>query len=156
PWGVGVIDTDAAYRLGGAYSIQSRGRVELTAMTATHPGEGASRIDLLSDSGSLLVRMSWSESSGHLWLRDAAGTMTAAASVPRANGLLYATVEYVSDTSAYVTIRSGGQQSGAAATVPALVTTSAIDNARIVANSVSGGFMVAFPSVTGTLASCAP
>lgn len=158
PWGVGVIDTDATYLLGGpGYSIQSRGRVELTAMTAPRPGEGTSRIDLLNDSGNLLARMSWSETSGHLYLRNTAGTMSAAVSVPRSDGLLYATVEYASSTSAYVTIRSGGNSVGAAVTgIPQIVTTSAISNATIVANSLSGGFMVAFPSVAGTLESWTP
>ena len=156
PWGVGVVDSDATYLLGGpGYSVKSRGRVELTAMTAPRPGEGTSRIDLMLG-GALLARLLWSESTAYVQLRNAAGTMTNAVSVPRANGLLYATVEYVSDTSVYVTIRSGGQTVGAAATVPALVTTSAITGARIQALSVSGGFRVAFPSAAGLLESWSP
>lgn len=158
PWGVGVADVEATYLLGGpGYSIQDRGRVELTAMTAPRPGSGTSQIDLLTSTGNLLVRMSWTETSGHLWLRDSAGTMTAAVSVPRMDGLLYATVDYASSTSAYVTIRSGSNSVGAAVTgIPQIVTTSAIRNATIVANSISGGFMVAFPSVAGTLESWTP
>src|SRR5699024_147849 len=158
PWGVGVTDFEGTYLLGGpGHSIQSRGRVELTAMTAPRPGEGTSRIDLLNDSGNLLVRMSWSETSGHIYLRNTAGTMTAAVSVPRSDGLLYATVEYASSTSAYVTIRSGSNSVGAAVTgMPQIVTTSPIRSGTIVANSISGGFMVAFPSVAGTLESWTP
>lgn len=156
PWGVGVSDADAMYTLAGAYSIQSRGRVELTAMTTDRAGEGASRIDLMNGDGVLLARMAWSATSGHLWLRNAAGEMVAAASVPRSAGLLYATVERVSSTSVYVTIRSGGQSVGAAATVDQVVVSSVMRRARIYADSTSGGFLVAFPGRTGTLESWTP
>lgn len=150
PWGLGVSDVDATYQLGGNYSIQNRGRMELTAMTAPRAGSGTSRIDVLAG-GMLLARMQWADATAHVLLRNSGGTMSTVASIPRSNGLLYATVEYVSSTSVYVTLRSGGQTVGASASVPSVVTTEIIRDARIVANSVSGGFQVAFPSTAGTL-----
>lgn len=156
PWGVGVVDSDATYILGGpGYTLGTRGRVELVAMTAPRPGEGASRVDILSDTGALLARMSWSDTSGHLWVRQG-GVMVAAASVPRSAGMLYATVERLSDTSVHAIIRSGTASTSATVTVDSVVTTSVMRQARIVAASVSGGFQIATPATTGGLSGWTP
>lgn len=158
PWGVGVSDTDSTYELaGGGYTIKQRGNLELSAMTATRPGQGSSRIDVLTSSGSgLLGRLTWTETTAFLMLMNAAGALVSVLSMPRVDGLLYASVKYVSDSSVSVSLRSGASVVTGTATVHVDVTTAPIGRGRIVSAAVSGGFQIAMPSTGGTLSAWTP
>lgn len=158
PWGVGVSDTDSTYFLaGGGYTIKQRGVLELSAMTATRPGQGSSRIDVLTLAGSgLLARLTWTETTAFVMLQNSSGSLVSALSMPRVDGLLYATVEYVSDTSVAVSLTSGASTVTGTATVHADVTTGTIGRGRIVSAAVSSGFQIAMPATTGALAGWTP
>lgn len=154
PWGIGVHAVDATYTLaGGAYTVKGRGRIELTAMTT--PGVG--RIEVLA-SGAGLLRLAWTAGVGTLSVRGPDGSYAQAVTVPRVDGLLYATVEYVSDTQVRCVIRSGGQVVEAVAAVQALVTTGSPNRARIVVDELAeaSGFQIAMPAQSGTLTSWTP
>lgn len=153
PWGVGTLDVNATYAVSGGYTIKSRGRVELSAMTMTTGGTGR----VTAETGPSLVRLAWSDGQGVVWIGGDGMTLTAVATISRADGLLYATVEYVSDTSVKVVIRSGGAIVTNVVTVPASVTTGAVSTAGILVDgSRSGGFQVAFPSSSAGLANWVP
>ena len=155
PWGIGVTDVDARYSLGGAYSIRSRGRMEMTAMTSTRASETSTRLEALS-SGAGMVRIWWSQTTASLWIRDASGNWASIISVPRVDGLLYATVEHVSGSTVRATIRSGSNVTEQVLTVPTTVLDSVINEGRIVASATSGGFQIGFPSTSGSLVGWTP
>src|SRR5699024_1710663 len=153
-WGVGAADVDALYRTVGAYTIAGRGHLELSAMTETRGDSAAQmRVDayLGGDARSGVVRLTWSDQSAQLRIRAPGGTTSTAASVTRANGLLYATVKYLSATSVEVTLRSGTNSTVQTVTVPSSVTSSELRWARIWGTGRAGGFQVAVPSSAGAL-----
>lgn len=153
-WGMAVDDCRADYALGGAYSVKSQGYLELTAMQAAP--SGASRLEVSSSSGSGLARMQWTASTAYLQVRGPSGVFVNAVSVPRSNGFLYGTIEYISDTLVYCTLRCGGETAGASVAVQAAMTTTAAGQARIIATGPSGGFQVAFPTTAGRLTDWVP
>ena len=153
PWGVGAVDASATYNVVSTYSIKSRGRMELSAMTMTS-GSGTGRVSANTGTAGGVVRLTWSDTAGYVWIGGDGMTMTAVATVPRADGLLYATVEYVSDTSVQVILRSGTNTQTVTATVPASVTTGTVATCSILADGArSAGYQVAFPGTSGGLAS---
>lgn len=153
-WGMAVDDCRADYTIGGNYSVQSRGRMEMTAMQ-TAPASN-SRIEVSSSAGLGLARMQWTASTAYLQVRGPGGAFVNAVSVPRVNGFLYGTIEYVSSTSVYCTIRSGGQTAGSSASVDSAMTTTVVGQSRIIATGPTGGIQVAFPSTAGGLEGWTP
>lgn len=155
PWGVGTLDANATYNLVSSYSIKSQGRIELSAMTMTTGGTG--RVTADTGTGGGLVRLAWSDQTGNVWIGGAGMTLTAVATVPRTDGLLYATIEYVSDTSVRVILRSGTSIQTATVTVPSAVATGTVATAGILVDgSRSAGFQVAFPGSSAALMNWAP
>lgn len=151
PWGVGVQSVEASYTLaGGAYTMQGRGRIEMTAMTTS----GTAQLYVLVN-GAGILRLAWTGSTGTLSVRGPDGTYTPAATVPRTDGLLYATVEYVSTSQVRCVIRSGGKVAEATASVDSLVTTGSPSTATISVgvSAAASGFQVAMPTQSGTLTS---
>lgn len=153
-WGVGVDDFEGTYTLAGSYSIKSRGRMELTAMT-TAPSD-FSRIEVSTAANVGLARLQWTSSTLTVQVRGTDDTFTNAVSVPRSNGFAYATIEYVSDTSVHCTVRSGGASASNVVAVSAVATTEIARNVGITSTGTSGGFQVAFPSTAGTLTGWVP
>lgn len=155
PWGIGTEDASATYTVSGDYSIKSRKRIELSALTSSTGGTGRVTANTGTDGG--LVRLAWSNSTGNVWIGGDGMTLAAVATVARADGLLYATVEYVSDTSVRVILRSGSNTETATVTVPASIATGAVTTCSILADgNRSGGYQVAFPTSSGALASWKP
>ena len=151
PWGIGVQSVEASYTLaGGAYTLQGRGRIEMTAMTT--PGTAQFHV-LVGGAG--LLRLAWTASTATISVRSPGGAYAAVASVPRTDGLLYATVEYVSEAEVRCIIRSGGQVTTVTAPVHSLVTTGSPTTATISVGvgAAASGFQVAMPSQSGTLTS---
>lgn len=156
-WGVAAADVDASYTLqGGGYTIASRGGVELSAMTQTSGSAQPGTMYLDVYAGSARVRMSWTDSDVFVRLRNPGGEYFTAVTVPRSNGLAYASIKYVSATSVLVTLRSGGAQAAQAVTVDAGLTSGAMATARISGQGRGGGFMVAAPDTQGTLTGWTP
>lgn len=147
-WGVAATDAEATYTMAGAYSVKSRGRVELTAMTMG--GTTSARIDVL-DGSAFLFRMSWSDTTGTLWVRSPSDSIVSAISVPRTDGLLYGSLTYVDDTTVVASIRSGGQVQTTTVSVSSLLTTRTVRDATISVLGRAAGFQVAFPSAAGSL-----
>lgn len=154
PWGIGVSDFEGEYRIGTSYSLKDRGNLEMVALT-TAPSD-YSRIEVSTESVTGLARMTWTPSQVHVEVRGPAGTFMTAATVARVDGLAYATITYVSDTSVYCTVRSGGNSSGATVAVASLMTTGVAKHARIVSTGPSAGFQVALPSTPGGLVGWTP
>lgn len=151
PWGIGVQSVEASYRLaGGEYTLQGRGRIEMTAMTT--PGTAQFHV-LVSGAG--ILRLAWTANNGTISVRDPEGSYAAVASVPRTDGLLYATVEYVSASEVRCIIRSGGQVTTVTAPAHSLVTTGSPTTATISVGTgaAASGFQVAMPAQPGTLTS---
>src|SRR5699024_5553779 len=157
PWGIGVGDCRAEYRMAGAYSLADQGRIELTAMT-TASESGWSQLTVLTESGAGMVRMLWSGTQAVIQVRGTSGTYTEAARTARTDGFLYATVERVSSGSVHATIRSGGSSASAVVSCDPRVTSESLRNVRIISQpgSGAGGFQVAFPATTGALAGWSP
>lgn len=155
PWGVGVIDVSATYNLAGApRTIKSQGRMELTAIAGRLNG---STMLLEAQATGSNVRLSWNDSLAYVWITNAAGvTETVVSRARSAGSFVYASVEYVSDTSVRVILRVDG--SASAVTVPcrSQVTTSPHTAARILGEGSGGGFGIGFPNRTGSLASWVP
>ncbi len=155
PWGVGTQDANATYTVSGGYSIKSRGRVELSAVTMTTGGTG--RVTANTGTAGGVVRLAWSDATGNLWIGGDGMTMTAVATIARTDGLLYATVEYVSDTSVRVILRSGTATQTVTATVPSSIATGAVTTTGVTVDGArSAGFQIAFPGVSGALTSWVP
>ena len=157
-WGVAAADVDASYTLqGGGYTIASRGGVELSAMTQTSGASQPGTMFLDVYAGSARVRLSWTDSDVFVRLRNpGSASYFTAVTVPRSNGLAYASIKYVSATSVLVTLRSGGAQAAQAVTVDAGLTSGAMTTARISGQGRGGGFMVAAPDTQGTLTGWTP
>jgi len=154
-WGMGVDDCRADYSLAGSYSVKSRGRVEMCAVTQN--STGTSSIAVSNNAGSGLYRLLWTASTAYIQARDNSGAFQNVVSVPRVNGLLYATIEYVSDTTVLGTIRCGGASNAATMTgTSTWATTHAATSARLIVQGAAAGFQVAFPSSAGTLTNWAP
>lgn len=155
PWGVGVRDVEANYTLaGGAYTIRDRGHIELAAMTTAM--SGTDRVSVESATGAGMVRLQWTNSLGHIQVRNSSGVYETAASVSRAEGLLYASVSYISTTRVRCVIRSGGQVSVAESVVVDSMVTNGnprLAVVRVNSNSLASGFQVAMPGTSGTLTS---
>ncbi|GAA1327621.1 hypothetical protein GCM10009592_14700 [Brachybacterium rhamnosum] len=154
-WGIGTEDASATYTVSGGYSIKARGRMELSALTSSTGGTG--RVTANTGTGGGLVRLVWSDTTGNVWIGGDGMTLTAVATVARADGLLYATVEHVTDTSVRVILRSGTATQTVTVTVPASITTGAVTTCSILADgNRSGGYQVAFPATAGGLTSWTP
>ena len=154
-WGVGVDDFEGSYSLGGSYSMKSRGRVELCAMVQNT--SGTSSIAVSNSSGNGIHRLLWNSSTAYIQARNDTGSYQTIVSVPRANGFLYATIEYVSDSTVLGTIRSGGESRSATLTGTSVwATTHTARTADLIVEGVAGGFQVAFPSASGRLAGWTP
>ena len=157
PWGVGVGDCRAEYRMAAAYSLADQGRIELTAMT-TASESGWSHLAVQTDSGAGMVRMLWSGTQAVVQVRGTLGTYTEVARTARTDGFLYATVERVSSSSVYAIIRSGSSTASAVISCDPRVTSESLRNVQIISQpgSGAGGFQVAFPATTGLLAGWSP
>lgn len=156
-WGVAAADVDATYTLqGGGYTVAGRGGVELSAMTQTSSAAQPGTMYLDAYAGSARIRMSWTDSDVFVRLRNPGGEYFTAVTVPRSNGLAYASIKHVSATSVLVTLRSGGAQAAQAVTVDAGLTSGAMTTARVSGQGRGGGFMVAAPGTQGTLTGWTP
>ena len=154
PWGVGVSDFEGFYRIGVARTIKQYGHLEMTALT-TAPSD-YSRIELSTVGNNGLARLTWTAAQARIEVRGPGGGFTNAVSVPRTDGLVYATIARISDTQVYCTIRSGGQTAGAAIAVDSLLVTAEVRQARIISTGASSGFQVAFPDAPGRLEGWVP
>ena len=157
-WGVAAADVDATYTLqGGGYTLANRGGVELSAMTQTSADAQTGDFYLDVRTGDGVWRLSWNDSHGFVrFLNPGGGSFSTAVSVPRTNGLLYATLRYISATSVQVTLRSGGQSVSETVTVSSGLTSGAMRTAQIRGRGRGGGFMVAAPGNQGTLEGWVP
>lgn len=150
PWGVGTMDADALYQVTSGYTVASRGRIELSAMVSATEGTG--RLTAYTGTGGALIRLAWSAAQGSVWIGGNGATPVAVATVPISQGLLYATVEYISAASVRVILRSGGESTTVTATVASAVTSGAVASAGITVDGArSAGFQIAFPGSTGNL-----
>ena len=155
PWGRAVANgVTARYSFPATYTLKDRGNLEMTAMTAHSNVDGSIRLDAVSAGGT--ARLSWSNSTAYVWLPDGSGTLRSAVTVPRADGFLYASVSYVSDTSVAVTLRSGANVQSATVAVPAALTMTGVTRVDITGTGVGAGFQVAYPTVALSLASWVP
>ena len=154
-WGVAAVDVDASYTMqGGGYTLASRGGVELAAMTQTslQSSPGTMYLDVqVGDPYGASIRLSWIDSSVFVRLRNPTGDYFTAVSVPRSNGLAYATIKHVSATSVQVTLRSGSASASEVVTVASGLTSSPMLKARIWGRGRAGGFLVQAPSGLGAL-----
>lgn len=149
PWGLVVSDFDGRYQLGGNYSIKSRGRVEMTAMTSESPDY--SRISVASESNVGLFRLQWTSTQVQLFVRDPSGAYSLAVVVPRNEGFTYATIEYISDTSVNCILTSGTSRAEAVFTCSPTATTEVARYADFLIQGESNGFQVAFPSTSRSI-----
>ena len=155
PWGKGVSMVDAWYYRQAAYSVKGRGRVEFTAIAGRTNG-GTMHMVARTDSWER-YRLSWTDSTASLWVTDAGGSYVSIAQLPRSVGsFIYATVEYVSDTSVRVIFRVDGASTTSVVTVVSPLATQPLTYFQIVGDGVGGGFQVSFPSVSGMLAGWEP
>lgn len=152
-WGFGTYSASATYTVAGGYTIKERGRVELSAMTSAFGADdGTGRVSVMTGTAGGFVNLVWSKSSASLRIGGDGMTGAAVATVARADGLLYATVERVSDTSVKVTLRSGTNTQTVTVAVPSSIVTGAVSTCSILVDGArSGGFQVAFPGVSGGL-----
>lgn len=155
-WGVGVADFVGTYRVAGAYTVKERGRIEMTAMSdnqATY-----SRMNIEDSSSRGLYRLQWTSTQCQLYVRDTGGAYRQAATCPRYNGqLIYATVEYVTDTQVRCIIRCGDFNSGwQLFDCSNYATLNEVTDAGLIINDDSGAFQIGFPSNTGNLVGWKP
>lgn len=148
PWGIGVSDFVGTYDFGD-YTLRGRGHIEMVALS-TAPAD-YSRINLYSPSGTGLARLTWTADEAYIEVRAPGGGYSTAVRAPRSNGLVYGTISYVTDTSVYCIIRSGGASHGASASVDPALTTGVASAAEIRLSGPAGGLQVAFPSRAGEL-----
>lgn len=148
PWGFAVGDFVGNYRLAGSYSIKSRGRVELCVMAEPHTTY--SRMSVLSPTNAGLFRLQWTSTQAQLYVRNASGAYQQAVAVPWTRGMIYATIEYVSDTQVRCIMRTDDVEwTPQLFTCDPLATTSIADRCDLVIQGLSSGFQVAFPSTSG-------
>ena len=159
-WGVSVADVDATYTmLGGGYTLAGRGGVELSAMTqlSTASSPGTMHLDVqVGEPYGASIRLSWTDTNVFVRLRNPTGSYFTAVSVPRVDGLAYATVKYVSATSVQVILRSGGNSASEVVSVDAGLTSGAMNVARIWGQGRAGGFLVQAPNRLGGLEGWSP
>ena len=159
-WGVAVADVDATYTMnGGGYSLAGRGGVELAAMTQTSLQSlpGTMYLDIqVGDPFGASIRLSWTDGNVFVRLRNPGGSYFTAVSVPRSNGLAYATIKYVSSTSVQVTLRSGSASASEVVSVASGLTSGSMLNARIWGQGRGGGFLVQAPGQLGGLEGWSP
>lgn len=149
PWGVGVADFVGEYELAGSLTVKDKTRVEMTALT-TAPTD-YSRMEITTEAGAGLARLTWTSSQVKVEVRGTAGTFVDGVVLPRVDGLVYATIRYVSDTSVHCIVRSGGQSASATVPVSNWVTTSPMKRVVVTSTGASAGLQVAFPWQEGTL-----
>lgn len=153
-WGTCVSDVDATYDLqGGGYTIQGRGGLELCAMTQTADVAGSMYVMARSADWGARVMLWWNDSTARIRLLGTDGSYVNAVSIPRSNGLLYATLAYVNPTTLAITLRSGGRVETAEVTVPAGMTTAPLTVGHIQGVGRAAGFQIAAPNAHGTLTS---
>lgn len=150
PWGVGVVDVAAYYRMGTVHSIKSRGRLELVAM-AGEPNGGTSYLDAYNAAGA--VRLAWTDTTASMRVATPQGTVPTVVSVPRrAGSVMDGTAERITDTRLRVTLTVDGVSKTAETTVPSGLVTGDLADASIVGDAVGGGFQIAFPPTGNRLA----
>lgn len=154
PWGIGVTNFVGEYELAGSLTVKDKTRVEMTALT-TAPTD-YSRMEISTEAGAGLARITWTATQARVEVRGAGGVFVTAAWVPRSDGLMYATVRYVSDTSVHCIVRSGGQSASATVPVSNWVTTSPMKRVVVTSTGASAGLQVAFPWVEGSLEGWVP
>ena len=155
PWGVAPMGMSATYRqAGNGYAIKDRGRMELTAIAGRMSG---STLYVQAEANGSNVRLSWNDNTAYAWVTNPAGVTSAVLSRSRSAGsFLYMTVEYVTDTSVKVILRVDGVASEATVPCRSQVTTAQHTTATIYGEGSGGGFQIAYPSTTGSLASWKP
>ena len=151
PWGKGVSDVTATYSRAAEYTVKQRGRVEFTAVAGRRNG-GTMNLYARTDSFRR-YRVSWTDTTAALWVTDGAGAWVTAVTLPRNVGsFIYATVEYVSDTSVLAWLRVDSSSASATVSVHPDLTTQPLTAFTIDGDGVGAGFQAAFPSTAGTLA----
>lgn len=149
PWGLGVSDFEGEYTMSGTTLLKERGHIEMTAL-ATAPTD-FSRIELSTESGAGVARITLSSTQVRVDVRTSAGSFANAVALVRTDGLSYATISYVSDTSVDVRLRNGPRDSTVRVDVSSLLTTSYVRRAHVIATGATAGIQVAFPSTAGGL-----
>ena len=150
PWGKGVSDVTATYSRAAEYTVKQRGRVEMTAIAGRLTG---GTMNLFAEtSTSRRYRLSWTDTTAALWVTNSAGAWVSVLTRPRVLGsFIYATVEYVTDTSVRCILRVDGSTVEATTPVHADLTTLPLVSFTIDGDACGAGFQVAFPTTTGTL-----
>lgn len=151
PWGKGVSDVTATYSRAAEYTVKQRGRVEMTAVAGRL--NGGSMALVAETSTFRRFRITWTDTTVALWVTNSAGAWVSVLTRPRVLGsFIYATVEYVSDTSVRCILRVDGSMVEATSAVHADLTTLPLTSFTIDGDGVGAGFQVAFPATSGTLA----
>src|SRR5699024_8659845 len=132
-----------------AYSLTQRPRVELVAMLGPANGEGM-RMDLVGNETSY-VRLSWTDTFVAIWMPNSAGTMTSIVTLPRTQGMAYATINRLSSTSVQVILRHGEASTSATAVVSEASMTTRFSRVWVLGEGIGSGFQVAYPSQAGEL-----
>ncbi|MGP9682076.1 hypothetical protein [Brachybacterium sp. AOP3-A1-3] len=147
PWGVGVKDVTARYKMAVDYSVKDRGRIELMAYLGQATGDGM-YMEASSSAGAF--RLVWRDSEVAISVTYPSGNLVTVASLPRMRGALaIASIEYVSDTTVLVWLSVDGSSTSKAVTIdPSLVTTPVTD-ATITGRAVGSGFQIGFPPSRG-------
>ena len=150
PWGKGVSDVTATYSRAAEYTVKQRGRVEMTAIAGRLTG---GTMNLLAETSTYRrYRLSWTDTTAALWVTNSAGAWVSVLTRPRVLGsFIYATVEYVSDTSVRCILRVDGSTVEATTPVHADLTTLPLVSFTIDGDACGAGFQVAFPTTTGAL-----
>lgn len=154
PWGIGVANFTGRYEMAGSLILRDRGVLEMTALT-TAPTD-YSRMEITTEAGAGLARMTWTDSQVRVEVRGTGGTYVNGAVVPRVDGLAYATIRYVADGSVHCIIRSGGGSASATVPVSSWVTSNPMKIVNVISNSASAGLQVAFPWAEGSLEGWVP
>lgn len=151
PWGKGVSDVTATYMRAAEYTVKQRGRVEMTAIAGRLTG---GTMNLFAETSTFRrYRLSWTDTTVALWVTNSAGAWVSVLTRPRVLGsFIYATVEYVTDTSVRCILRVDGSTVEATTAVHSDLTTRPLTSFTIDGDACGAGFQVGFPSTTGTLA----
>lgn len=156
PWGLGVTQVDATYGMQPAiHSVKSRGRMEMAAMTNFISAD-RNWTYLSAQAANGEFRLEWTPNSVRVLATNSAGNLFTAANIARSDGLAYAQIEYVTDSSVRVTLQSGSVSQSATVSVRSSIVTGPIVTAAIKGDHLGGGFQVAFPSQGGTLTGWTP
>lgn len=156
PWGLGVTQVDATYGMQPAtHSVKSRGRMELAAMTNFISAD-RNWTYLSAQAANGEFRLEWTPDSVRVLATNSAGNLFTAANIARSDGLAYAQIEYVTDSTVRVTLQSGSVSQTETVSVRSSIVTGPIATATIKGDHLGGGFQVAFPSQGGTLTGWSP